>query len=76
MLMAHEMGKQRDGSLPSVGAYHLLLPWGLISFLFAFSLLFAFSTAAWAFGSCFLGGGIWLDHHKEQSLSLVFSSLG
>lgn len=46
------------------------------SSLFFFSLLFTFSTAAWAFGSCFLGWGVWLSHHKEQSPSLVFSSLG
>lgn len=76
MLMAHEMGEEHDGSLPGVGACHLLPLWGLISFFFAFSLLFAFSTAAWAFGSCFLGWGIWLGHHKEQNPSLVFSSLG
>lgn len=76
MLVAHEAVRQYGTCLPGVGAWQLLALSGFISFLFAFSLPFAFSTTAWALGGCFPGWGGLLSHHQEQSPSLVFSSLG
>ena len=76
MLVAHEAGRQPVGSLPGVGAWQLLSLWGFISFLFAFSLPFAFSTAVRVLGGCFPGWSSQLSHHQEQSPALMFSNLG